>query len=599
MDMGDNSNGCLVILDDACMYFFGVALIFGSKDFFCIESGQESAISSMATGGIFMSDNVKKVIYLARDEEIDEIIQQVKESSEKSIVLVLTSEVKALKNPVNVKLLRYYAEQFDKQLQVVSDDKLVLSLCAEHGIKRSSKEGFSSSSESTGFAKDVQEPRNAGRRGLGRAFRSFWSRVRQRRAHTQEEAPVHIRTKRRDRRPTLRQTEAIVSRKRATPSRRYGIIVAFVFLVLLGATYAAMPKATIVISPTESVVSDLIVLRATVGAKGIDYDNWVIPATSIEASFDADITIPTSGSMLVGKEAAQGTITFINESESPVTVKAGTVLCANSGVQFQTLEDVTVPAARVDYLMDVAVNTQAGRVETLVRAVQNGTLGNVAEGQIRVIENNPLSALKIINLSATSGGEDRSLRVVSLRDTETAKAKLDVEIRRRALSELGRGLSGEYVLVDESLKLKTGDVLFDKSIDFEATEVTAVTEVYAQGTIVRESDLLKALRQAFAKNLPTNTELSGDGLVIRDINVGMLDEHDAQLVVYAEGRTKAMLDTRLITQMLKGLSVTEAVSTLSSMGSISQFEVLAGENDAELPKYPFLIRVVVAEGKRK
>ena len=174
-----------------------------------------------------------------------------------------------------------------------------------------------------------------------------------------------------------------------------------------------------------------------------------------------------------------------------------------------------------------------------------------------------------------------------------------MEIQRRALLELGKGLTGDNILIDESLKLDFGEVLFDKSIGSEGTELTAVVEVYAEGTIVREDDLLKALNHAFVRNLPTNMVLAEDGLVIRDINAGMLDEHDAQLIVYTEGRVRATLDTRLITQMVTGLPVAEAVSTLSNMGSISQFEVLAGEEDAELPRYPFLIRVVVTDNNRR
>lgn len=542
-----------------------------------------------------MSDNLKKVMYIGRDEKIDRIIQQVRESSEKNVVLVLDSEVKALRNSVNVKLLRYYAEEFGKEIQVVSDDKLVLSLCKEHGIKRSSKDALFLGSEA-GQAREAVH-KSAAKRNLGKAFRGFWGKL-TKRMSTQEGVPNSTK-KRRDRRVRVRETKGVLAGRRLAPSRAYGMMVAMIFLILVGATYAAIPKATIVISPAESVVSDLIVLHASVGAKSIDYDNLVIPAISVEASFDADITVPTSGSMLVGKESAQGVVTFVNESQSPVTVKAGTVLSTSSGVQFRTLEDVTVPAARVDYLMDVAVNIQAGRAEAAAMAVQKGTVGNVSAGEIRVVENNPLPELKVVNLSAFSGGEDRTIRVVSLKDTETAKAKLDVEIRRRALSELGKGLTGEHILIDESLKLEIEDVLFDKSIGSEAADITAVAEVYARGTIVREQDLMKALNHAFVENLPASTVLAGSGLVIRDINVGMLDEHDAQLVVYAEGRTKALLDTRLITQMLKGLSVTEAVSTLSSMGSISQFEVLAGDEDAELPRYPFLIRVVVADSNRR
>jgi hypothetical protein len=494
----------------------------------------------MATGGIFMSERQKKVVRLTCIVGIDEIIRHIKECEEKTIVFVTTWTVKTLRKTFNVKRIKHFADELGKELWVVSNDKLVLSLCQEHGIKVLTK-------------------------------RDFFSRMKQ----------------------VKRQAVSL------RDSGRYTVTVACILLLVLGIAYSVIPKATIVVSPSMSVVSDLIVLHTSIGAKSVDYDNLVIPAVIRGASFDADITILTTGSILVGEEVAQGKVTFINESESPVTVKAGTVLSSHAGVRFHTLEDVIVPAAKIEYLMGLAVNSQTGRADVPVKAVEKGSSGNVAKGDIRVIEGSPLSSLKVVNLEDTQGGSDKSIRVVSSKDTETARAKLDVEIQRRALLELGKGLTGDNILIDESLKLDFGEVLFDKSIGSEGTELTAVVEVYAEGTIVREDDLLKALNHAFVRNLPTNMVLAEDGLVIRDINAGMLDEHDAQLIVYTEGRVRATLDTRLITQMVTGLPVAEAVSTLSNMGSISQFEVLAGEEDAELPRYPFLIRVVVTDNNRR
>ena len=188
---------------------------------------------------------------------------------------------------------------------------------------------------------------------------------------------------------------------------------------------------------------------------------------------------PATGRKTVGITAAKGVVTLINQSQSELVVKKGTIVETSNGIKFQIVSDVTVPAVQTQYFMDIPTGLIAGKAEAEIAAVEQGSRGNVAAGRITSIHG---YELEVRNVEPTTGGEDVVLQVATQEDLDRAQTL----VSRDSAQELNDAIKdrlGDRILLEETFKSEIQWVSMS-----QVGEETS--EVFASGVCLGKAFLL-------------------------------------------------------------------------------------------------------------
>jgi hypothetical protein len=80
-----------------------------------------------------------KIIYLESDEEVTSVVDKMRKTEFNKVVLVIPKEASLLQSVINLKLLKRQAQNLDKQLAIVTNDKTGRSLAQKVGLLASAK----------------------------------------------------------------------------------------------------------------------------------------------------------------------------------------------------------------------------------------------------------------------------------------------------------------------------------------------------------------------------------------------------------------------------------------------------------------------------
>ena len=75
-----------------------------------------------------------KALYLEPDEEITSVVDRLKEIDDEEVAIVVPKRAGLLQSIVNLKLLRYQAEQMKKKISLVTTDKTGRNLASAVGL---------------------------------------------------------------------------------------------------------------------------------------------------------------------------------------------------------------------------------------------------------------------------------------------------------------------------------------------------------------------------------------------------------------------------------------------------------------------------------
>ncbi len=222
-------------------------------------------------------------------------------------------------------------------------------------------------------------------------------------------------------RPTIGRTPLVI-----------GLAVAALALVVGGVgAYLYLPTATAVITPREASIGPVSMrIVASTSATEPDPAGGVVPAQSLTVDVEASDSFPATGQR-IEEEKAKGTVRFDNlDPTSSNTIRSGSVVSTESGIQFRTDENVTLPPADLvasdDGFEVIPSNRSVG-----VTAVDAGPDGNVEARRITETPRGETGAfLNVTNPEATTGGsrtefprvrqEDIDAAIIALRDRLSA-----------------------------------------------------------------------------------------------------------------------------------------------------------------------------------
>ncbi len=385
--------------------------------------------------------SVDQILHLTPDDDLASLRERLKRTMADTVVVIVPNDVLLLRNAVNVKLLRRYAEQMALNIVIVTRDGSTGELARRQSfpvypslerIPRQNRGGLSKQQlKSVPGLPHVPFYRRLV--GLG-----FWL-----------VAPV--------------------------------VLAGGVFLLALVAVFLA-PSATITVVPANQTITTTLAVTASPQIRALDSANGQVPARPVQILIEDTGQVLTTGVKRIPDAAAAGTVVFANRSLGPLTIPKGTTVHTATGtsVRFRTDEDASLPAG--------AFST----VRVPVKAVDPGLTGNVKAGNINVVEG-PLSfQISVLNDADTTGGTEKQVKYVTLQDRSNLTDAIVQKIKGNSYTELLKHNPTGDILPAETLTLAVNEASFDKSLDAEGTYLTGKVRATVSGLVV-DNDNLKTM----------------------------------------------------------------------------------------------------------
>lgn len=209
-------------------------------------------------------------------------------------------------------------------------------------------------------------------------------------------------------------------------------------LAVLAVASTLLPTAEIIIQPEVNQESLMVPFRADADQEEIGISGTV-PGRELDILVSAQLSVPASGSVPIPTDYAQGLVVFTNLGQSAITIPSGTILSTrgNQPVLFHTLKEVTIPPGAGEQLV----------VE--IEAQSPGETGNVAVGQIQLINYQAGAELSVTNPEATSGGSDLLIPAPTQADRTELSRKIDRILEEKARQQI------QLILQDQDLLLSS------------------------------------------------------------------------------------------------------------------------------------------------
>jgi hypothetical protein len=306
----------------------------------------------------------RKMIYVEIDDEVTGIFDRIKHLKYKNIYLVVPKRAIIFQSIVNLKILRRKAEEIEKNIFIITNDRNGIHLATKIGLTVYDRmEGHEHPSLVDGKFKEDQHQnvtplkasintledetpmrRNEKKfsisdlisRGQKKGFLSFPSafNVTGKTAQKQQ----------RDKKKEGKSKFVLIA-----PNRQALIsLVVVSLIILLTITYIALPGATISLIPKSNILNASVnITLADIEANRAELDTHPmseIPSYAVTKKIQKAITYQATGKEFRG-ENAQGIITVVNTSNNSWPLIAKTRFQTDEGMVFRLQNPVTVPAA--------------------------------------------------------------------------------------------------------------------------------------------------------------------------------------------------------------------------------------------------------------
>ncbi len=572
---------------------------------------------------------MEEIIYLEADEEITSIVDRLKSTQSNILALVIPKRATILQSIVNLKLLKKQATELDKEIAVVTTDKMGRNLAAQVGLTVYQKieQHKSVSKKKPTIERPVQKTpinyRGTARKPLT-AFEKDKKRIpfvdlslRQKKEEnnnqdgpeTGTKSPAFDMKSRRAQITTPQQPEIseTIPHKKITPppsSKKklfkakkivahlnWKIIGGFVILSLIILAFVAfliLPGATVNASLNAEEINYDLELTIDTKAGEADFETNTIPGQLIETTKEIEETFKTTGKKDIGNKAT-GTIVIVNKSgeEQPLLVntqfrdnKTGKVFLTNSGA--------VVPAATITS----GGKIKNGQTSVAVTAKESGKDYNIKESQFTIIKlaTNRQSLVYGVSEKEMAGGSTNVVPIVSEDDIKKAASETLKKLTLTAKEDLKNQIS-EGMEIDEGLiNKKTESAKPSVAENQQASKFTYLLKVKFT-TIAYNPEQIRQLAKEKIENLTAkDKEVITDSLEI-SYHKSKLNSKKKKITSIAKIKGKAVnkINEDDLKQELKGRSKEESESYLKTFEEIS---------DATVSFWPFWVKSIPSNNSR-
>ena len=472
----------------------------------------------------------KKIVYAEIDDEVTVLYDKIKNAQSKQIYVMVPKRSILFQSVVNLKILKRKAEDDNKKISFITNDKNGIHLAQQVGIPVYDKETSEGkpalfSTESTD-EKMMITPLKA-------SVNSF-----------EEDAPTRLSEKKLSisEMLTRKKTGKILDTKKLSsvpekkkndkpkfkiiaPNRHalISLIVVSVF-VLLVIVYIALPGVTIYVTPAASV------LEKSVNITLADYNKnkseletrppHMIASYPIATTVKKTITRYSTGKKFSEKGSnSSGFITIYNQTNSPWPLIAQTRFQTSEGLVFRIPEGVTVPAATTAGPGSIKAFVNADILDAYGGVV--GERGNIGPSKFFLpgLKDDSKAKISAESTEPMTGGVTDFISFVSKEDLDTARQAIKDELLKVALEELEEAVQAKSELVGEengfsllkgsdAVKLGEVKIVLDESLEGrDMKEFSISGEVYVSGVYYDHDSMLDILVQELEMKKSPQKEL--------------------------------------------------------------------------------------------
>lgn len=508
---------------------------------------------------------MQQVLYLETEDDLPAIRELLEGAQAKRVLLVVPKGSRLFREPLNLRILRRYANDLALDVALITRDSRTKQLAKEEGIAALSS--------------------------ITRGQRGRWRSRSPRRSSAQRAAVERVNGLRSGRGDVGYGDTVIV-----WAGRIMGVLL-FLFLLVLVVGMAALliPEAEVTVVPYREVVEANLQLTADPEEEKPSLTSLTIPARIIETEVEQTGEIATVSKRDAPDAPAIGTITFINQSTDPLQILPGAIVRTSTGttVRFQTVSTATLEAF------------VGARSDAQIEALQPGPVGNVGRATITEVETSGLRGkVRVINEQPTQGGGVRQVGVVTRADMDRLKAQLYQQLQQRAYVELQNQLGEQEFLPPESMTTEIMSEVYDQFLDAEADVLHLQMRILATGTAVDRANANLLAYDVLKERIPVAYELQSEEITfsLDEENV-LMDGRRVILDVTASAPLIVNVDRGEVRSAVSGLDADEAEQVLAETFPLDAPPVVVVKPDwierwdwlNRVPLLPFRIQVVVLD----
>lgn len=507
--------------------------------------------------------NEHKTISVLRDLKIEQLVKEIIRCEEKQVILEVPADSSVLTNEINLRLIKFYAEEEEKDIIISANDPVLIALAQRLGI-------------STIRERELIPGEDEDENDFSSAPANIPKESHSKRKGNQQ----------RDNQPLQRRTSPNIG------SLIPAILVAF-FSFVLAFWWFMQPKVKVTVYPKEQFLNFRTEANLTVSANDSDITQGKVAGKIFEKVYQIEVQTMASGSKVVGVTPASGIVTVVNSTTQPVVLPKGTVFIGRSGVRFLSQKEVLVPKRATKYQHGIPTGEEYGRADVAVIAEIKGTKGNQPAKSITQVEGKYQRVLKVINLKPTSNGVDKTVPVVTLEDVKKgeaeAKRQMALAGREEAITLVGK----DYIFLPELVNLELISVKNQPDIGEETTTLLTHLEYKATVLTPSRSDIHKYLLIQLDKNIPPNFMAKNNEVKLISTKATVNSANQIQLEILGQGTIKGVLHQATIKELIKGKTLTEAKNILAKQNAIANFEIDIPNQGGKLPRFGFQIKVLL------
>jgi len=385
-------------------------------------------------------------------------------------------------------------------------------------------------------------------------------------------------------------------RRLPIPSAARLVIVLLVLAMIGGVGYIVLPGATITLTVAKLPLNADVLITAYAGAPGVDAAAALIPARVQLVQITQTGTRQTTGSLDQPPTLASGTVTFINRSDQDITIPTGTLVSTADGapVRFSTLTDALLTAGA----------GQSAEVSVQALPEYSGEIGNIGALKITAIETEWSDRVTVSNLLPLSGGQTRSLPIVSQTDLDRLRSAVRQQIQAQAQAEFQTLLGTGEFIIEESIAItpesdRSDWQTYSAEIGAVASEVTLEMRAVVQTLVVNQRDAEQVGFAAISRQIPRGRTLDLATLNYQRGPIESLAPDQITFRLFANGLISGQVDTAVLREVLAGRLIEDArlyISSIYQLAPGTQPDIrVSPDFEGTLPRLPIRIIIRVQE----
>jgi hypothetical protein len=495
-----------------------------------------------------------EVLHLQPDDSSAAVRQRVKGAEGRRLVLVVPQNCPGLDSLVDLKLLAREAVASDKEVALVTRDRVLKELAGTLGFRT--------------FAT------------VKRAEGAKWK-------SSPAVARASLRVPARERLPgralsVAAGADAVGVGERVVLSVALVAMLAFAALILI----VFGPSATVILEPATYPISTSFTVTAQPDVESVDFVGLRIPARVVEMELVGNYRLATTAVRGEPTAKAKGEVVFTNRAPQATTVLSDTIVTTSAGttIRFRTTDPVNVPAG------------VGRRARAPIEALEPGPSGNVPAYSINRVEGPMDRQVNVINVDPTEGGGVSEVRYVTNADKEQLRESSVQQLRAEGYDALAADLTGEEFLPIESVMTFVLSETYDKFPDEVADSLGLHMRALVRGTVIDREDVEAVGWRMLQFEVRDGFQLLSEEAEYRIEEIGDVD-YDGTLTLQgrAEGVSWVEVEELEVRAGVRGKSVASAEEYLARHLSLER-EPSVRVSPAwwgRVPWLPFRISVVV------